>query len=233
MAEEFLVTLQAALRTFADALGRFLPKALSALALFVLGWLLASLLRVVVRKLLDWLRFEALLERLGATAVLEKVGAPAPHRVVAALVYWLTWAAVGLAMLEAVGVSGANLLVADFFRFLPRLAAAITILVVGFVFSTLAWRASILTAVNYRLQAAKLLGALVRVLVLIATLAMAFEQIDLGEGVLHTAFAITFGSVMFAAAIAFGLGGRHSARRYLEDKLLARGKDDDNGQSHL
>jgi hypothetical protein len=39
---------------------------------------------------------------------------------------------------------------------------------------------------------------------------------------------------MLATAIAFGLGGRHLARRFLEDRLLARDRaDDDNEASHM
>lgn len=233
MAEEILAQLTLAGSTFVSTLSRFLPRALSALALLIAGWVLATVLRAVVRKLLVLVRFDTLLERLGIESVLQKAGISPAHAVVATVVYWLTWAAVGLAVLEVIGVSGAELLVTDFLRFLPRLVAAVLILVIGVVLSSLAWRASVLAAVNYRLQAAKVLGTLVRVLVLIATSAMAFEQIGVGQGVLHTAFAIVFGSVMAALALAFGLGGRHAARRYLEQKLLARGKGEDSGQSHL
>jgi Conserved TM helix len=233
MGHEILLTLRAALDSFVQILVQFLPRALSALMLLIFGWVLAGLLRLIVRKLLVWVRFDALLQRLGADGWFAPKGAPPPHRVASNAVYWLTWVGVVLAMLEALGVSGAAPLIGDFLRFLPRLVAAAAILVVGFTLSTLAWRASILAAVKYRLQAATVLGTLVRLLVIVTTVAMAFEEVGVGSGVVHTAFAISFGSVMFAAAIAFGLGGRHAARRYIEQRLLARGKDDDDGQSHL
>jgi hypothetical protein len=233
MAQEVLLTLRSALDNFVDILVRFLPRALSALMLLVFGWLLAAALRLLVRKVLTWVRFDALLQRLGGDGWFGRAGAPPPHRVASNAIYWLTWAGVGLAMLEALGVSGANLLVQDFLRFLPRLLAAIAILMLGVLLSTLAWRASLLAAVNYRLQAAKMLGTLVRLLVLVTTVAMAFEEVGVGAGVVRTAFAISFGSVMFAAAIAFGLGGRHAARRYIEQRLFVRDKAEDDGQSHL
>ncbi len=53
------------------------------------------------------------------------------------------------------------------------------------------------------------------------------------DGVMHTAFAIVFGGVMLAAAIALGLGGRHATGR-CRRALLARGKDvDRDGGSHM
>jgi hypothetical protein len=135
---------------------------------------------------------------------------------------------------QALGLSGMELLVADFVRFVPRLGAAILVLVIGFLVSGLAWRASLLAAVSAGMQGSKLLGMLVRSLVIVATVAMALEQIEIGRGVMHTAFALVFGAVMLATAIAFGLGGRHLARRFLEDRLLARDRaDDDNEASHM
>src|SRR5690606_9037901 len=124
--------------------GRFLPRALTVLLLLIFGWVLASLLRLVVRKLLLWVRFDALLDRLGPDGPLSRAVGPAPHRVASNVIYALAWIGVSLAILEALGVSGANLLIGDFLRFVPRLFAAVVILVLGFVLSTIAWRASIL-----------------------------------------------------------------------------------------
>jgi hypothetical protein len=234
MKESVLGQLTAALRQFAASLMAYLPRLLAALAILVVGLVLAAALRAVASRILRWIRFDPVIERVGAGALLRKISAAPAHATVAKAVYWLTWIAVALAALQTLGVSGTDLLVSDFVRFLPRLATAVLILIVGFLLSSLAWRASLLAAVSAGMQAAKLIGAFVRLLVIVAALAMALEQVDVGHGVMHTAFAIVFGGVMLAAAIAFGLGGRHAARRFIEGILLARGKDvDQDGGSHM
>jgi hypothetical protein len=234
MKESVLGQLAAALRQFAASLMAYLPRILAALAIVVVGFVLASALRAVASRILRWIRFDQVIERVGAGALLRKISAAPAHATVANAVYWLTWSAVGLAALKALGVSGTDLLLSDFVRFLPRLATAVLVLIVGFLLSGLAWRASLLAAVGAGMHAAKLIGACVRLLVIVAAIAMALEQVDVGHGVMHTAFAIVFGGVMLAAAIAFGLGGRHAARRFIEKTLLARGKDvDRDGGSHM
>lgn len=234
MGHEISETLQSALRQFAELLARFLPRLLAALALLILGWLLAFVLRAVTRRVFLWIRFDQLVDRVGLGAGIRKLIGKPPHAALASAVYWLTWVAILLAALQALGVSGTGALVQDFMRFLPRLAAAVLVLLLGLLLSTLAWRASLLAAVGAGMHAAKLLGAMVRFLVMVATFAMALEQIDVGRGVMHTAFAIAFGGVMLAMAIAFGLGGRHAARRFLEERLLARDVEKhDEGASHL
>jgi hypothetical protein len=234
MGHEISVTLQSALSQFAESLARFLPRLLAALAILVLGWLLSATLRGVTRRVLSWIRFDQLVDRIGVGAVIRKLIGKPPHMAMGSAVYWLSWIAILLAALQALGVSGTEALVQDFVRFLPRLAAAVLILLVGLLVSTLAWRASLLAAVGAGMHAAKLLGTMARFLVMVATVTMALEQIDVGRGVMHTAFAIAFGGIVLAMAIAFGLGGRHAARRFLEEKLLARDLEkDDERASHL
>jgi hypothetical protein len=70
-----------------------------------------------------------------------------------------------------------------------------------------------------------LIGGLVRVLALVATAAMAFEQLGIAQQVVQSVFVMAFGAVMLAAGLAFGIGGRGLARRVLEEKLAPRSYD--------
>jgi uncharacterized protein YebE (UPF0316 family) len=116
------------------------------------------------------------------------------------------------------------------------LISAVVIVVLGVFVSTLAWRASLLAAVNARVPAAKLVGTLVRAVTIVAALAMALEQLEIGRQVIVIAFAISFGAIMLALALAFGLGGRHLARQYLERRFNAHEPSEpaaQDGPSHL
>jgi hypothetical protein len=229
---ELLQRLRTTLVEFGSSLLQFLPRLLAALLILVIGWLCATLLRAVTRRVLSWARFDQIMERAGGGELLKRAGLGRPHVLVGTAAYWLTWIAVLLAAMKVLGISGAENLVADFVRLLPSVAVALVVFIIGFALASVAWRVALLAAVNARLHSAKLLAAVVRGLVLVASLAMAFEQLNIGRGVLHTTFAIVFGALMLAVAIAFGLGGRHAARRFLEERLLARGKKDDDA-SHL
>ncbi len=60
---------------------------------------------------------------------------------------------------------------------------------------------------------------------------MALEQLGIGRGAITVAFAILFGGVVLALALAFGLGGKDIAREYLEKKI--KGGDKENGIEHM
>jgi hypothetical protein len=155
---------------------------------------------------------------------------------VGSVVFWVLWLTFLFAGLQALGFDAAHQLAADLMRIIPRLAVAIVVILAGYAVSNFLWRAVLLWAANARLQQARLLGGMVRWVVLAAAFAMALEQLQIGEQVIHTAFAMAIGAVAFGSALAFGLGGRHLARRYLEERLLSRSDDaprDERGAPHL
>jgi hypothetical protein len=63
-------------------------------------------------------------------------------------------------------------------------------------------------AVNLNLQYARLLSVGVKSLVIVLTAAMALEELRIGPGIVQLAFGILFGGIVFALALAVGLGRR-------------------------
>jgi hypothetical protein len=61
---------------------------------------------------------------------------------------------------------------------------------------------------------------------------MALEQLGIGKETVLLTFAILYGGVVFALALAFGIGGQETAREYLEKRLKGEGNDEDEIQ-HL
>jgi hypothetical protein len=55
---------------FVDTLGAFLPRVLMTISIVLAGWLIASVVRVLVRRILQGVRFNAACERAGIAAVL-------------------------------------------------------------------------------------------------------------------------------------------------------------------
>jgi hypothetical protein len=230
--DDVLSVLRSAWSNFLELLKRFIPQLIAMLLIVVVGFLIAKIASFTVQRLLRLVRFEALLEKAGAASLLRQARAPAPERIVAKAVFWIVWLAFLLSGMHALGFAGTDLLVADLVRLVPRLLIATAIVLVGVALSNFLWRATLLAAVNARLPSARLIGGFVRAVLLFATAAMALEQLDVARQVVHAAFMTAFGAVMLAGAIAFGLGGRSLARRFLEEKL-ARKPDEPEGPPHV
>lgn len=218
---------------FVDAVTRLLPRLVTTITIVAVGWLIAMMLRTIVRGLLGWLRFNVGAERLGIAAALKNAGLPTPDALAASIVFWLVWIGFLLSGIDVLGFTSLQGLMAGFAAFVPRLFVALLILIVGFIVANFAWRASLLAAVNAHVPAPRLISGAVRWLILIVVGAMALEQIALAQTIVITAFAISFGAVMLSLAIAFGIGAGGLARRILEHTFREPERPSSDEISHL
>ena len=63
-------------------------------------------------------------------------------------------------------------------------------------------------------------------IIIVFVLSVFFEELGLAEQTMLVAFGIAFGAAMFGLAIAFGMGGRDLARRFLETKFVRTRKEE-------
>src|SRR5581483_12083709 len=101
--------------------------------------------------------------------------------------------------------------------------AAVLIVVVGWLVANFLSRTILIAAVNARLPEARLLARAVHWAVLLFAIATALTHLGIGKEMVLVAFGITFGGLVFALALAFGLGGRSVARELLERRLRRDG----------
>jgi hypothetical protein len=97
---------------------------------------------------------------------------------------------------------------------------ALLIFFFGLVAASFFSRAALLAAVNAGSPSPGLLATLIRTIIVIFAVTMAFEQLGLAERTILIAFAIAFGALMLGLAIAFGIGGRDLAKQFLERRFL-------------
>jgi hypothetical protein len=88
-------------------------------------------------------------------------------------------------------------------------------------------RAALLAAVNANVPSPRVLSSAVRSIIIVFVLSIVFEELGLAEQTMLVAFGIAFGALMLGLAIAFGIGGRNLAQRFLEKKFV-RGKNEEN-----
>ena len=207
MAQRVLEAIEQAGTNFVESVAQFLPRAVVTLSIIVVGWFIAIMLKWLTRWVLGRVGFDRLCERFELAALLKTAGLPSAEALASAAVFWIVWIGFLLSGVDVLGFTVLQGLVDGFALFVPRLVVALVILVAGYVFANIAWRATVLAAVNARLPSPRVLAGAVRALVLILAAAMALDQIAVARTIVLTAFAIAFGAVMLGLAIAFGVGG--------------------------
>jgi len=222
------------LKVFYENIMRFLPTMLTSLFIFVLGIIVAVVLRILLYRLLKMLKFDALLKHLGVSGLLSKGGLKDDLSVMLArLVGWFTFFVFCLIAINTLQIEAAGKLFEGFLLYLPHFFAALLTLLIGYLLSNFFYRTTLIAAVNAGNRFAGMMGKFVKYAIILLALTMALEQLGVGKETVVIAFAIIFGGIVMAFAVAFGLGGRGMARKYLENQFKERTNESEDEIHHL
>jgi len=210
-----------------DHIANFLPGLLVALMLILAIFVVALLVRALLVRVLQGLDFDRRVEQWGLTSALGWPASSSPSQVVPRVVYWMILILGLLVSLTALNATMPALFALSVFEYIPHVLAALMILVVGVVAARFLARSVLIGAVNMQMPSARLISLAVKWLVLIVTIAMALDHLRIGRSILLLAFAILFGGVVLAAALAVGLGARDVVSRALEAQLREPARRDD------
>lgn len=226
MREIIVSELTQAFQQMGRDVAHYLPRLIVMLIIVLIGWVIAYLLKLIVRSLLRLTKFSKLSENAGATQLLHQAALPSSTELAGRFVFWIAWIGFVLLGVSVLGIAALQDYISRFFFFLPRLFVALVILFFGLVAASFFSRAALLAAVNANFRSSRLLSAAVRSIIIIFALSMAFEVVGVAEETMLIAFATVFGAAMLGLAIAFGLGGQDLARKFLEKKLAQQPKEE-------
>ncbi len=196
---------------------KFVPNLLAMLIILLVGILLARILRALVLRLLKAVNFDSWSDRMGLTSIMRKSDFWSKPSVAAgAIVYWILVIAVLMAGFSALNIQAVDRLISQLVLYLPRVLTAALILIVGYIVTGFIGRAVVISLVNKGYHFAKLVAESVRLLLIVLFVAMALEQLQVAPGIVVSAFSIIFGGIVFALAIAFGVGGIDAAKKIIE-----------------
>lgn len=216
MRQEFDVFL-ASLTSFSSKLAAFLPRLVVALVLLSLGWIAAKLIRAAFRKFLTAVHFDALSEKSGVEAFLKQGELNLSlARILAELVYWLVMLVVIVLVSDSLGLTKVTELFNRVAFYLPHIIISIIVLVFGSLLARALRRVIFAYLKNIGVDEARTISTISEYAIQIFVVFVALEQLDIGTELLTTAFAIGFGAVSLAFAIAFGLGGQDWAADVLD-----------------
>jgi hypothetical protein len=206
-----------ALHALLVQVGDFLPKLLLAAMIVSGGWVIAKALKLAVVKALAAMNFHVLAERAGIDGLLLQMGAKTDTTgILGLLVYWLALLAALILAFNSLGLAYVTEMLGRIALFVPRLMLAVVILAYGAYFARYIEGKVRSYGRNVALADADLLGRLARYALLVFVVLIALDQMDIGGGIIRQSFLILLSGVVFALALAFGLGGRKWATALLD-----------------
>lgn len=203
-------------RVFLVQIGEFLPRALIAILLVIVGWLIAKALRFAVVKTLRAINFHILTERAGLDGFLRQGGGETDTvDILGLLIYWLVILTALMIAFNSIGLAYVTDLIGRIVLFVPRVILAVIVLAFGAYFGRFIGRSVAVYCRNIGIADADLLGRLAMYAVVIFVLMIALDQLGVGD-LIRQSFLILLAAIALALALAFGLGGQKRAAEFLE-----------------
>jgi small-conductance mechanosensitive channel len=201
----------------------------TAAILIVLGVALAYLLRVLAVRLVNAIEHAIPGRAFGSDAGIARERRIA--NMLGALVFWGVLLFFLATAANALGLALLSSVVASFSVFVPRVFAAVLILVTGLVMGNLARSAVTAAAAGAGTAIGPGLGQVVRVAIIIAAALIAVAELGVDIALLTAVFSVAVAALLGGFALAFGLGARtaisniigsHYVRQTFEVGQMAR-----------
>jgi hypothetical protein len=217
---------------FIEKLQEFLPNLLSFILILFAGVVLGLILKALFLRFFRAIKLDKFSERSGMVETLKKGGVKEPiSLILSRLISWLTIISFFFLSLRSLNIPVIERILEKFILYLPNIFVAAIILFLGYLLSNFLGRAALIASVNAGLRLAGLIAKFVKLTIFLLSVTMALEQLGIGRETIVIAFAIIFGGIVLAFALALGLGGRDAAKEYIEKKIKGDEKKDE--ISHL
>ncbi len=208
---------------FADIIG-ILPNLFGALTIFVMGWIVASLLRRFISRLLDKVGFNGIVEKAGITSFLHKAGYAKPaSSIIGQLIFWMVLLTFILSAAESLQMHAVANILQQFVAFIPKLIAVAFLLVLGIMLARFVGGMVQGAAAESGIEFADLIGKIVSNLIVISVAVIAISQLEIESGILNILFGVLLGAFGLAIALTLGLGTRTISQNIISGVYARRG----------
>ncbi len=205
------------LRVFLRQIGDFLPRLILALVVLLVGWFLAKAARFALVKGLRAVNFHVVTQRAGLDDFLRDGGIESDSTdILGLLVYWVVILGALLVAFNSLGLAYVTDVLMRVLLFVPQVMVALLILAFGAYFARFIGNAVTAYCRSVHIQDADLLGRLAQYAIVTFVVLIALDQVNIGGDIVRQSFLIVLAGLVFALALAFGLGGRDWAAELLE-----------------
>jgi hypothetical protein len=215
--QEIVDAIVGAVSDLINSIADFLPSLIAAIIIFLIGVLIAAILRNLLVRVLNAINFERLLANTGIPEALKKADSKLTvTAVLGELVRWVTVLVFLVPAINRLGLSQLDTILRGLINYIPNVIAAVIIITVGAILAKLAKDFVTVSATPVGPQTAKVIGQTARwAIIVFATLA-ALSQLGVARNLIEILFTGFVAMVAIAGGLAFGLGGQGTASEFLK-----------------
>lgn len=194
----------------------FIPKLVGFLVILLIGWLVATAIAKALTLVLRKVGFDRIADRIGLTRLERQMNVQMDAAgILGRVVYWFVFLIFLVPAVNALGLTTVSDLIGRIVGYLPNVFVAILVLFLGTLAATFVSDLIRGAAASTRIGSAGVLAAIARYAILGFAALVALEQLQIAPALIQILFTAIVGSAALAFGLAFGLGGREFAQRWL------------------
>ena len=195
----------------------FLPTLLAALIVFIVGWLIAIFLGKVANRIIKTIKLDLLLEKLGFQKALAKAKLKLNSgRFFEELVKWFFIIVFLMAAVDILGLTQVTLFLKSILFYLPNVVVAAVVLLAAAIIGRFMQRLVRAAADTAGLASSGVIAGIVKWSILIFGFVIALTQLGIAPTLIQTIVIGIIAMIAIAGGLAFGLGGKDLAARFLD-----------------
>ncbi|MFC1625368.1 hypothetical protein ACFL1O_00605 [Patescibacteria group bacterium] len=195
----------------------FLPRLVLAIIVFVIGWIIALTLGRLASQIIGFFKIDKVLQRTGIEEPLARGGLRLNSGAfIGGLVKWFFLVVFLLASFDILGLDQIKGFLRDVLVYLPNVIVATLILLAAALLADVLQRVVVSSAKAAKLMSASLLGGVVKWSIWLFAILTALYHLGIAGPFVQTLFTGFIAMLSIAGGLAFGLGGRDAASKFIE-----------------
>lgn len=205
-----------ALNDSLEATANFLPNLIAAIIIFVVGVVIASILRGVLIRVLEVVNFEKALSTTGIPQTLKKAETSLTiSGLLGELLRWFVILIFLIPTVDQLGLGAVNDVLASLLLYIPNVVVAVIIVAIGAIFAKISRDFVTATISGVGAQSSKIIGEVARWAIIVFALLAALNQLGVATDLIRILFTGFVAMLALAGGLAFGLGGKGTAEKVL------------------
>lgn len=186
---------------------QFAPQIIGAIALLIIGWIVAHIVRVITKKLVNG--FDSIFKRsANADSAKQKKMKRSYAKIISKIMFWTVMMFFIAATANLLGWKMFSNWMTTVIEYLPNLISGLLIILAGFLLGNGARSFTVGAAHSAGMEQGELLARVVQMVIFFTTLIIGVEQIGINVDFLTHVLVVIIGVLLAGGALAFGLGGR-------------------------
>ena len=209
----------AIVNAFANALNlvlTFIPKLIGFLVILLVGWIVATAVSKALTFLLRKIGFDRMSDRIGLTRLEQRMGVRMDAAgILGKIVYWFLFLIFLVPAVNALGLTTVSAILGTVIAYIPNVFVAILVLFLGTLAATFVADIVRGATASANIGNPNIFANIARYAIMGFAALVALEQLQITPSLINELFGAIVAAAALAFGLAFGLGGRETAQRYL------------------